>query len=105
MAAFLKLGGRVLAACLVGLCMLIIFGEGRPKLTALSLSLDVALVGLVLGFFRPLPGGVLTLVGIACFYALNYHESGRWPGGWVFPLFWVAGVLLILGNIVRRGHA
>lgn len=100
---YLRLAGQILSACLAGLCLVFMVGEGTAfKLTPWHLSLDIALIGLVLGVFKPLPGGMLALAGIGLFYALNYNESGRWPGGWVFPLFWVAGALLILSSAINR---
>lgn len=101
MALVLKVLGQILGAGLVVLYMVFLVGEGGggPGFTRVSLSLYVALAGLLLGLFRPLAGGILAIVGIAGFYALNYHAVGKLPGGPVFPMFWVAGALLILGSI------
>jgi hypothetical protein len=106
MGAYLTWAGRILGGLLAALCLLFMFGEGNAlKLTPWHLSLDVAIAGLILGLFKPLSGGIVTLVGIGAFYALNYGESGKWPGGWVFPVFWLAGALLVLGRVVNRPNA
>jgi len=44
----------------------------------------------------------VTLAGAAWFYAMEHASTGRWPGGWVFPLFWVAGALFLLSALTRR---
>ena len=46
--------------------------------------------------------GIVTLAGAAWFYAMEHASTGRWPGGWVFPLFWVAGALFLLSALTRR---
>ena len=98
----IRLAGQILAGLLAGLCVLFVIGEGRHRPTPLDAALGLALVGLLVGMFKPLPGGIMALLGIGAFYGLNYVASGKWPGGWVFPLFWLAGVLLIIGSFATR---
>jgi hypothetical protein len=35
-------------------------------------------------------------------YAWNFAEAGNFPGGWVFPLCFVPGVLNMLAWLLRR---
>jgi len=47
-------------------------------------------------------GGVSSLMGISAFYLTNYAVSGRFPGGWVFPMFFVPGILILLSWALDR---
>jgi len=106
-AAGLRWTARVVGALLLGMFVLFAIGEGLPPLTrdnaVLSLMFIAELVWL-LGFVAlwlwELPGGFIALAGIVAFYGLNYADSGRFPGGWVFPLFFVPGVCAILSSAI-----
>jgi hypothetical protein len=62
----------------------------------------VSLGGFVALWRWKLPGGLVSLAGIVAFYALNYAASGRFPGGWVFPLFFLPGLLAIASWVVDK---
>lgn len=107
--AGLRWTARLLAAVLVGLVLVIFIGEGsfNPlKLTpveAILMALFVsACVGLVIAWHWPLTGGVASTVGVLGFYAIEFALKGRFPGGPVFPLMGLAGVLFLLSAFVRR---
>ncbi len=103
MAAFLTWAGKILGGLLSVLCLADMIAEGGAfKMTRWHLSLDIAIIGLLLGLFKPLWGGAVALIGIAAFYVFNYHESGKWPQGPVFPLFRLAGILLVVGAILHK---
>jgi hypothetical protein len=102
-------GARIVGALLVGLILLFLVGEGVPRLSSLSLNLVLmflaellCLTGFVVLWRWELPGGVLALLGITAFYGLNYAASGRFPGGWVFPLFFVPGILAFTAGLLAR---
>ena len=105
-------GARILGALLVGLVLLFLIGEGLPPLSSLGLPVSLmflakllCLTGFVMLWRWELPGGLLALLGITAFYGLNYAASGRFPGGWVFPLFFVPGILAVTaGLLARRCH-
>jgi hypothetical protein len=59
------------------------------------------LVGFVLVWWRDLAGGVISLFGIGAFYLLNYLEAERFPGGWVFPLCFLPGVLAVAAYLMQ----
>jgi hypothetical protein len=102
-------GARIVGALLVGLMLLFLVGEGVPRLSSLGLNLGpmflaelLCLTGFVVLWRWELPGGVLALLGITAFYGLNYAASGRFPGGWVFPLFFVPGILAFTAGLLAR---
>ncbi len=63
--------------------------------TLMLVALFVSLAGLVLGWRHEGLGGALSVAGMLAFYMLNYTASGRWPGGFVFPLLFVPGLLFL----------
>jgi hypothetical protein len=102
-------GARILGALLVGLVLLFLIGEGVPRLSSLGLNLGLmfltellCLTGFAMLWFWELPGGLVALLGITAFYGLNYAASGRFPGGWVFPLFFVPGILAVTAGLLTR---
>jgi len=100
---------RLLGAGLLGLLLMFLIGEGPPNPARLSpaenammVSLLVALAGFVLLWFREFPGGLASLGGIGAFYAIHFCSSFRFPGGWVFPLFFLPGLLALVSWSLRR---
>lgn len=96
----------VLALGMVGAFLL---GHGLEpvRLTArewiLMLFLLWSLVGLILAWRWPLPGGTLSLVGLMGFHVLEWVATGRLPGGWFFPALAVPGLLFLLsGRVAQR---
>jgi hypothetical protein len=107
--AAVRWAARLVASFLLGLMLLLLLGEGPPPVWRLPPNVQllfaaqvVTLVGLVVLWFWELPGGLLTLGGIIAFYAINYLESGRFPSGWVFPLFYVPGILAVISWMLSR---
>lgn len=67
--------------------------------------LGLTLAGLLIMWWKDLLGGVLTLCGLALFYGLNFVQSGQLPGGWVFPLSFLPGLLAVIAGLMRsRGR-
>ena len=105
---------RVLALLMGGLVLLLAIGEGfnpaKLKATELALSVPffVAWVGLWVGWRWEGVGGILVLAGMAGFYLLHFAQTGfgRFPRGWVFPIFAVPGLLFLLCWLLRApaGH-
>ena len=95
------------AGCLLGTALLLLFaafaiGEGPPPLNWQAASLAVMLVGFLLAWWRDLVGGVVSLAGIAAFYGLEFAASGHAPGGWLFPLCFVPGVLGVVAWLLTK---
>lgn len=93
---------RIIGVGLLALYLVFILGEGAPPVRAQTAAMYTALLGIALAWHYEAAGGILTLAGAAWFYGLNHASSGRWPGGWVFPLFWAAGALFLLSALTRR---
>lgn len=107
--AAVRWAARLVAGFLLGLMLLLLVGEGPPAVWRLPPNVQllfaaqlVTLVGLVVLWFWELPGGLLTLGGIIAFYAINYLGTGRFPSGWVFPLFYVPGILSLTAWMLSR---
>ncbi len=60
---------------------------------AMLAALAAAVAGMLLLWKWEGSGGLLVLAGTVAFYALNLAAAGKFPGGWVFPLCFVPGVL------------
>ena len=98
------------AGCLLGTAVVLLFvvfavGEGPPPLGAMNASfaaVAIMLVGFLLAWWHDLAGGVVSLAGIAAFYALEFAANGHAPSGWFFPLCFVPGVLNVLAWLLRR---
>lgn len=61
----------------------------------MSLALLAALIGMAVLWKWDGVGGLLTIGGMVAFYGLNFAASDRFPGGRVFPLCFVPGVLAL----------
>jgi hypothetical protein len=68
----------------------------------LMLFLLWSLVGLILAWRWPLPGGALSLVGLIGFHVLEWVASGQLPGGWFFPALAIPGALFLVSG--RAAH-
>lgn len=58
-------------------------------------------VGMVLGWWHELAGGLVTLVSLGLFYLLGFIIESRWPGGWAFLAFSSPGILFLILGIAR----
>ena len=108
-AVAIRWAARLLGASLLLLVLAFLIGEGGPnpaKFSPLqafqSGSLLLALAGLAVLWKWELPGGLLVLGGVLGFYATNYLSVGGFPRGWVFPLYYVPGVLAVISWTLAR---
>ena len=110
--------GRILGVLLVGLFLIFMIGQGFNPLRlngteiALASALFVALAGMLLIWRQELIGGTMVLAGMLAFYSINFGASGRLPGGSVFPLCFVPGIVALVcwckrraSESARRGHS
>jgi hypothetical protein len=94
--------GRILGVLLVGLFLLFMIGQGFNPLRLngteipLASALFIALAGMLLVWRQELLGGTMVLAGMLAFYSINFAASGRLPGGSVFPLCFVPGILALV---------
>jgi hypothetical protein len=104
----LRWTARTIGALLVGLVVLFVVGEGvrLHDFDAITGSMMVvflvALTGMLAIWRWELIGGVMVLIGMGGFYAINYMSSGDLPGGWVLPVCFLPGVLALASWAVER---
>lgn len=98
---------HILGLLLFGVYLLFYFGEGmqngflNPFTQSFSVQLQlfgifICFVGIFAAWRLEFIGGLIVLSGIVLFYAVNYSVSGRWPGGPVFPVFYIVAALHLL---------
>lgn len=103
---------RMTSLLLFGLVMVFVIGHGGPpnpfhppRPVQLEFSaLGLILLGLVIGWVREGVGGLLVLLGLAGFNAVELVVNGR-PALGAFPLFAFPGGLFLLSALLgRRGR-
>ena len=100
---------RVTSLLLFGLVVFIFVGQGGPpnllfQPTSVQIefiALGLMMLGLVVGWLREGLGGVLVLVGLAAFNAVEFVVNGQ-PARGAFPLFVVPGILFLLSAWLGR---
>lgn len=108
MHAAFQWAGRILGVAVVAFVLLFAVGEGF-ELGRLSLVecisaavLLIACLGMVATWKWQLGGGITSVSAMAAFYLIHFLQSGRWGMGWVFPLFFLPGVLALVSVYLRR---
>lgn len=107
----LRWTARIVGLLVVGLLMLFAVGEGfNPAMfTGFELgmlaALLMALAGMVLLWWREGIGGALTLGGMIAFFGLNLAATGKFPGGPVFPVCFLPGVLAVVCAFLGESHS
>ncbi len=99
---------RVTSLLLFGLVIVIVAGQGGPpnifrqpwSVQLEFAALGLMLLGLVIGWVREALGGLLVLIGLAAFNAVELAVNSRAALG-AFPLFAVPGVLFLLSALLR----
>jgi peptidoglycan/LPS O-acetylase OafA/YrhL len=100
---------RITSLLLFGLVTFVVVGHGGPpnifdQPTPVQLefaAMGLMLLGLVVGWAREWLGGLLVLLGLAAFNAVELVVNGQ-PALRAFPLFAVPGVLFLLSALLRR---
>jgi hypothetical protein len=100
---------RITGLLLAGLIVLFAIGNGfntrQVTLTTglMSVAFCAAAAGMLILWRWELIGGMIVLVGMTAFYVIKFTASGKWPGGWFFPLCFLPGVLaLMCSGLTRR---
>jgi hypothetical protein len=94
---------------LFGLVAVIVIGQGGPPNVfrqPVPVQLEFAamglmLLGMVVGWAREGLGGLLVLLGLAAFNAVELAVNGQ-PARGAFPFFAVPGVLFVLSALLGR---
>ena len=109
LAGVLRWTARVVGSLIIVYVLLHVIGNGIPSLRGLTAEEAVLWGGFVLsiaGFAMiwrwELVGGIVAVAGIAIFYAVEFINSGSFPGGWVLPLFFLPGLCSITCWMVER---
>jgi hypothetical protein len=94
---------RILGILCLGLFLLFLVGEGgfNPfHLTMIellmTLCLLIVLIGILVAWKKEGWGGAIMVGSIILFYLINFAGSRKFPGGWVFPVLLVPGVLFLI---------
>ncbi|QVL34523.1 hypothetical protein KIH39_11625 [Telmatocola sphagniphila] len=98
---------RISSLLLIGLVIAIFFGAGGfPKIAGEQnsvkiefLALGVMLIGLVVGWWQELAGGLVTLAGLVGLNVVELLVNGRLAQG-AFPAFVIPGVLFLLSGLM-----
>jgi hypothetical protein len=94
----------VLGTAIVLLFAVFAIGERPPASLLLrpqTWAVLIMLFGFILLWWHGLAGGLASLFGIVAFYLINYVEVARFPGGWVFPLCFLPGILAVAAGLMR----
>jgi len=98
----LRWTARGIGALILAFVALHVISAGLPNLQNIApvegllwIGFVLSLVGFVLLWKWELIGGIVALGGITLFYVVNFAISGKLPGGWVLPLFFLPSLLSI----------
>ncbi|NOZ39800.1 MAG: hypothetical protein GXP24_06190 [Planctomycetes bacterium] len=105
----LRWTARVIGSSILAFVLVHLVSEGLPKIGDIApgewllwTGFLLSLIGFALLWKWELTGGIVALAGIALFYVMNFALSGKFPGGWVFPIFFVPGVFSIVCWLTDR---
>lgn len=77
--------------------------EARTGFSVAEVMMDVfsfvALVGYPMGWKNEKVGGWMIITGVLGYYTASFVVSGVLPGGWLFPLMIVPGVLFLISSL------
>lgn len=62
-------------------------------------------VGMILGWWRELPGGLVTLGSLAMFYVVHFAQVQHVPAGSWFAIFASPGLAFLLAGLMRQNSA
>ncbi len=92
----LRWTARIWAIASIGLLGAFLIGEGPPPLSIQVVLFPFGVMfGLLLAWRFERFGGLVTIVSVLLFYALEYFSRGRFPGGFAFLLFSAPGVIFV----------
>lgn len=47
-----------------------------------------------------IPGGIISIVSLLCFYLIHYFTAGYFPKGLAFMMFTLPGVLFLINGVL-----
>jgi hypothetical protein len=96
---------RVLSLGTIGIIGAFAFGEGTPTAAEwlLLAFFPIGLVvGLVLAWWREIPGALLALGSMAAFYAIHFVSRGTLPAGPYFAVLVSPAVVFLAAGLTSR---
>ena len=100
---FLRWCNRIIASILAILIILFVFGEGFPNFatvdarTALLFVCFIAIIiGLILGWFKEMSGGIILISGFVSFELIQYSATGNFATNALFAIFPLIGIIFII---------
>lgn len=91
---------RIIASLLLLLMLMIFIGEGVPPLSWATVGFAVIILGFLATWLNDWIAIMLIFTGLISFYTINFVQVGRFPSGWVFPVMFLPGTLLIISRVV-----
>lgn len=62
----------------------------------MALYLLSVLAGIFLAWGKKGLGGAMMVGVMILFYSINFIGSGKFPGGWIFPILYISGILFLI---------
>lgn len=103
----LRLAGCVGSVLSAAILALFVFGEGEPRVlpsgdewAMLTCFPGLVVIGMGLGWWRPLVGGLVTAGGLVAFYAVHQVVAGHVPSGPWFVIFALPGLFFLVDGML-----
>jgi hypothetical protein len=100
---------RIGSVVCIGFLLLIFIGEGFDPATITNIEWLMLLcfpvgvvLGMIVGWWQEMTGGVITAVSLILFYLIDTIASNGPPDGWWFFLFALPGLLFLLCGWLDR---
>lgn len=104
-ALILRWIARVMSLGTIGIIGAFAFGEGTPtkaEWLVLAFFPIGLVVGLVLAWWREIPGALLALGSMAAFYAIHFAARGTFPAGPYFAVLVSPAVVFLAAGLINR---
>ncbi len=93
---------RIWSIASVGLLCAFLFGEGPPPLTVTAMLFPFGvMLGLILAWWFERMGGIIVVVSMVSFYAMEYFSDGIFPKGYAFILISAPSALFLCSGFLR----
>ncbi len=97
-----RVGSVLIGALLFAFLLEPAAAPNAREIVALALFPGVVLLGMAIGWWRPLIGGLVSLGGLGAFYLWMLVASGSFPGGPYFLIFTAPAFLFVAAGLVAR---
>lgn len=97
-----RIGSVLIGALLVAFMFEPAAAPNAREIVALALFPGVVLLGMAIGWWRALLGGLISLGGLGGFYLWMLVASGSFPGGPYFLIFTAPAFLFVAAGLAAR---